>query len=256
VNPRIVYCSISGFGQQGPLADMPGHDINYTALTGVADQMGSMHGPALSNLPLADLLGGTMGAVKDILAALYGASRNGRGCHLDVSIARVLLQHAVVPLAALHQQGRVPPVGQGRLTGALACYGFYATADGRHVAVGALEPKFWEALCRKLERPDLAALHHTGDDTIEQRAREELQAIFREHPLAHWAAVFADGQACVTPVLRLDETLAHPHFRGTHAAHPEAGVAAQPGEHTREVLREAGLADGEIDALLAARAVA
>jgi len=256
VNPRIVYCSISGFGQQGPLADMPGHDINYTALTGVADQMGSVHGPALSNLPLADLLGGTMGSVKDILAALFCASRSGQGRHLDVSIARVLLQHAVVPLAALHQQGRVQPVGQGRLTGALACYGFYETADGRHVAVGALEPKFWEALCRKLGRPDLAALHHTGDDTVEHRVREELQAIFRGQALAHWAALFADGQACVTPVLRLDETLAHPHFRGSHPAQPNAGAAAQPGEHTREVLREAGLADGEIDALLAARAVA
>ena len=218
--------------------------------------MGSVHGPALSNLPLADLLGGTMGSVKDILAALFCASRSGQGRHLDVSIARVLLQHAVVPLAALHQQGRVQPVGQGRLTGALACYGFYETADGRHVAVGALEPKFWEALCRKLGRPDLAALHHSGDDTVEHRVREELQTIFRGQALAHWAALFADGQACVTPVLRLDETLAHPHFRGSHPAQPNAGAAAQPGEHTREVLREAGLADNEIDALLAARAVA
>ena len=100
VNPRIVYCSISGFGQTGPLRDMPGHDLNYAALAGVADQIGNAAGPALSNLPVADLLGGTMTAVMGILAALFDAARTGRGRHVDIAIADGVLAHAVLPLAA------------------------------------------------------------------------------------------------------------------------------------------------------------
>jgi crotonobetainyl-CoA:carnitine CoA-transferase CaiB-like acyl-CoA transferase len=253
VNARLVYCSISGFGQQGPLASHPGHDINYLALTGVADQIGNALGPALSNLPVADLLGGTAGAVKAILAALFAAARTGRGQHLDVAIAREVMAHAVLPLALLREQGRVPQVGQGRLTGAAACYGYYATADGRHVAVGALEPKFWQALCRKLEREDLSALHHTGDAAIEAHVREELRAAFAARPLAHWAALFADGQACVTPVLRLDEALAQPQFAGVFDL---PGAAPSAGEHTDAVLREAGLDEAQIARLRAAGTVA
>src|SRR5688572_26660905 len=147
VNPRIVYCSLSGFGQTGPLRDQPGHDLNYGALTGVVDQIGTADSPALSNLPVADLLGGTMNAVMGILAALFDAARTGRGRHVDVAIADGVLAHAVLPLAALNQHGHVPPAGQGTLTGGLACYAVYRTADGRFVAVGALERKFWDALC-------------------------------------------------------------------------------------------------------------
>ncbi|WP_233259493.1 CaiB/BaiF CoA-transferase family protein [Ramlibacter sp. WS9] len=256
VNPRLVYCSISGFGQTGPLAQAPGHDINYTSLTGVADQVGNAHGPALSNLPLADLLGGTMVAVKDILAALLGAARTGKGRHVDVAIADGVLSQAVLPLAALHQHGRVQPLGEGSLTGALACYGFYRTADGRHMAVGALEHKFWDALCKRLERADLAPLHRTGDSATEERVREELRATFAARPLSHWAALFADGEACVTPVLRLDETLAHPHFQARGFRVDSAGGAPQPGEHTQEVLQAAGFHADEIAALRAAGAVA
>ncbi|HSV80798.1 MAG TPA: CaiB/BaiF CoA-transferase family protein [Ramlibacter sp.] len=276
VNPRIVYCSISGFGQSGPLRDMPGHDLNYAALAGVADQMGNAAGPALSNLPMADLLGGTMTAVMGILAALFDAARTGRGRHVDVAIADGVLAHGVLPLAGLHREGRVPPVGVGTLTGSLACYGFYRTGDGRQVAVGALEPKFWQALCVRLERPDLIALHRTGDAATEERLRGELAAIFAARPLAHWTRLFRDGQACVTPVLHLDETLAHPHFRerGMRVASAE-GAAAQlgcpvkmtgfdpgpprpaprAGEHTGEILRQAGFGESEIAALQAAGAI-
>jgi alpha-methylacyl-CoA racemase len=256
VNPRIVYCSISGFGQSGPLSQMPGHDINYTALAGVADQVGNTSGPALSNLPLADQLGGTMTAVRDILAALFDAARSGRGRHLDVAITDGVLSQAVLPLAALHEYGRVQPIGKGNLTGALACYGFYRTADDRHVAVGALERKFWDALCHRLGREDLSPLHRTGERSVEEQVRGELRAIFAARPLAHWAALFAEGEACVTPVLRLDESLAHPHFqaRGFHAQ--AADEAPGAGEHTDEILEAAGFAADEIAALRGAGAVA
>jgi crotonobetainyl-CoA:carnitine CoA-transferase CaiB-like acyl-CoA transferase len=187
-----------------------------------------------------------------------------------------VLAHAVMPLAALNQDGQVPATGQGTLTGALACYGIYRTADGRHVAVGALERKFWDALCRRLERGDLAPLHRTGDADIEARVRRELGAIFLSRPLAHWSALFAQGESCVTPVLRLDEALDHPHFQaramslltadGVHRQfgqpvkmsgfEPAAPRAApHPGEHTDEVLREAGFTERELADLRAAGAV-
>jgi crotonobetainyl-CoA:carnitine CoA-transferase CaiB-like acyl-CoA transferase len=277
VQPRIVYCSLSGFGQTGPLADQPGHDLNYGALAGVVDQIGTADSPALSNLPVADLLGGTMMAVMGMLAALYDAARTGRGRHVDVAIADGLLAHAVLPLAALNQHGHVPPAGQGTLTGALACYGVYRTADGRFVAVGALERKFWDALCLRLERADLAPLHRSGNAATEEHVRAELAALFAAQPLSHWSALFADGQACVAPVLRLDEALAHPHFRargmvvdGGEGVPRQLGLpvklsghvpaplrpAPRPGEHTDEVLREAGFQHTEIQALRAGGAVA
>jgi alpha-methylacyl-CoA racemase len=276
VNPRIVYCSLSGFGQTGPLRDMPGHDLNYCALAGVADQIGTPEGPALSNLPVADLLGGCMTAVMGILAALFDAARTGHGRHVDVAMADGALAHAVLPLAALNQRGQVPATGRGPLTGELACYGFYRTADGRHVAVGALERKFWDALCRRLERDDLSPLHRTGDADTEERVRQELAGIFASRPLAHWSALFADGQACVTPVLRLDEALDHPHFQARGMVVPaqtqaplqlgqpvkvsgfEPGAprsAPKPGEHTDEVLREAGFNDAELAGLRTGGAV-
>jgi len=275
-NPRIVYCSLSGFGQTGPLRDQPGHDLNYGALAGVVDQIGTADSPALSNLPIADLLGGTMNAVMGILAALFDAARTGQGRHVDVAIADGVLANAVLPLAALNEHGHVPPAGQGTLTGGLACYGVYRTADSRFVAVGALERKFWDALCRRLQRDDLAPLHRSGNATTEQRARAELAAIFGSQPLAHWSELFADGEACVAPVLRLDEAIRHPQFRARGMVLQEAdGAPAQlgspvklsgfepaaprpaprAGQHTQEVLREAGFDALEIEALRAAGAI-
>jgi len=276
VNPRIVYCSISGFGQTGPLRDTPGHDLNYASLAGVADQIGNAAGPALSNLPVADLLGGTMTAVAGMLAALFDAARTGRGRHVDIAMADGVLAHAVLPLAGLHQHGHVARVGHSALTGALACYGYYRTADDRQVAVGALEPKFWQDLCRLLERPDLAPLHRSGDAATEERLRDALAAIFRARPLAHWRDLFHDGVGCVTPVLRIDETLEHPHFRARgmrvatdDAAPPQLGCpikmtgfepapprpAPRAGEHTDEILRQAGLDASAVAGLRAAGAV-
>ena len=264
-NPKLVMCSISGWGASGPLRDLPGHDINYTALTGVADQMGG-----LSNLPIGDLLGGTMTAVMGVLAALFDAARTGRGRHVDIAIADGVLAHAVLPLAAWQQHGAVPRQGEGPLTGALACYGLYDTADARQLAVGALERKFWDELCARIERPDLAPLHRSGDAQTEARVRAALTAVFAAQPLAHWAALFADAPACVTPMLRLDEALAHPHFQARGMAvrgEPmqlgcpvqmsgfAPGVprpAPRPGQHSDAVLAEAGFSADSIAALRAA----
>ena len=275
VNPRIVYCSLTGYGQSGPYRDRPGHDLNYCGHAGVADQIGvDADTPALSNLPIADLMGGALSAAMGILAALFDAARTGRGRHLDIAMADGALAHAVMPLATLAAHGSTRRAGGDTLTGGLACYGQYRTADDRFVAVGALERKFWDALCEVIERADLKPLHRTGDATIEARLRDELAAIFGAKPLAHWEARFARADCCVSPVQTLEEALADPHFRArgrvVDCVHPTIGALTQvacpvkmtrygfelrrhaplPGEHTVELLREAGCSDVTIAAWL------
>lgn len=273
-NPRLVYCSITGYGQDGPQRDAAGHDLNYSAYAGVADQMGcGPDQPALSNLPVADILGGSLTAVMGILAALVDAQRTGRGRYVDIAIADGLLAGAVVPLATLNAHGDTRPSGGDTLSGALACYGQYRTQDGRYLAVAALEPKFWNTLCRRLNRPDLIALHR--DDSAAQQAhvKGELQSLFGSRPLAHWVELLEGADCCVSPVLTLSDSLAHPHFnaRGMvhHARHevygPGAHIASPvkmsgfqfaihrqaplPGEHTDQILREAGYDDAGIASL-------
>lgn len=270
VNPSIVYCSVSGFGQDGPLHQLPGHDINYIALSGVADQCAGTDGPALSNLPISDLLGGTSTTTMGVLAALFDAARTGSGRHIDVSIADGVLAHAVLPLALLRQNGRNPQFGETALTGGLACYAFYRTSDGRYVAVGALERKFWVSMCRVLDRPDLEPLHRTGNPQTEQYVRSQLAEVFQARAMQHWAQVFQDSEACVTPVLRFDEALAHPHFvhRGVVSRNDDGAPslggalkfgherctahrsASTPGADTAEVLLEAGITADELATLI------
>ncbi|HWH82841.1 MAG TPA: CaiB/BaiF CoA-transferase family protein [Burkholderiaceae bacterium] len=275
VNPRIVYCSITGYGQSGPYRDRPGHDLNYCGHAGVADQIGSgADALALSNLPVADLIGGALTAAMGILAALFDVARTGRGRHLDIAMAEGALAHAVMPLATLAARGSTRRAGADTLTGGLACYALYRSADERFLAVGALERKFWDRLCDVIERPHLKPLHRTGDAASEARVRDELAAIFGARPLADWAARFAHADACVSPVHTLEEALADPHFRArgmvVESWHPSLGALTQvacpvkmsrygfelqrqaprPGEHTLELLREAGCSEASIAALL------
>jgi len=217
-NPKLVLCSLSGWGQTGPLRDAPGHDLNYAALAGVTDQVGNAAGAALSNLPMADLLGGAMGAVTGVLAALFDAARTGQGRHVDIAMADGVLAHAVLPMAALQQHGRVQRPGEGTLTGGLACYGLYDTADGRQLAVGALEPKFYANLTAVLGLNDLPAredsrnwpaIRQAFEDTFATRTRDE------------WTEVFQGTDACVSPVLGMTEAISSPHLsmRGTYSQH-------------------------------------
>jgi crotonobetainyl-CoA:carnitine CoA-transferase CaiB-like acyl-CoA transferase len=181
VQPRIVYCSISGYGQTGPDRGRAGHDINYMAAAGVAGNP-----PVLPQLQPGDLLGGSLTAVTGILAALVG----GRGGYVDVSMTDSLLGHAVVPLAA---QGAQP------LSGELPSYNYYRTADGRWLAVGALERKFWDRLCDALGRADLKP------HRMNPAARIDLQALFETRPSAEWLRILEPADCCVNLVLTFEE---------------------------------------------------
>lgn len=272
LNPRIVYCAISGYGQDGPYRAHAGHDINYLGYAGVLDQTGTAGGPpALSNLQIADLLGGSVDAAMAILAALFDAQRTGRGRYVDVAMADGALAHNIFPLHMLQMRGGIAPRGSDVLTGGVPCYGVYATRDGRYMAVGALEAKFWRELCGVIGRPDLEAKQlATGKEG--ELARREVAAIFAARTQAEWVERFTDTDCCVTPVLSLGEALANEQFvsRGMiaeapsgcrqyaspfkltgHDFHIRRDAPAQ-GEHTEEVLREAGFDAAEIAALSAA----
>ncbi len=222
-NPKLVVCAISGYGQHSVWAERAGHDINYIAMAGVLEQIATGSGEvALPNFQIGDLLGGTQAAVAGVLAGLYAAARSGQGRFVDISMTHEVLRHNVLAAINLRATGRTSPPGLGLLSGGAPCYGVYRTADGRHLAVGALELKFWRALCATLQRPEWAGLHWSlglevgGAASLTLRA--EVAALIVSQPLQHWSALFAGVDACVTPVLRLDEALAHP-------LHSSAGVS-------------------------------
>ena len=276
INPRIVYCALSGYGQTGPRATSAGHDINYLGYAGTLEYSGARNGPpTLANLQIADLLGGAASAAMGILAALFGAQRTGHGRYVDVAMADGVLAHQIFLLGELEDTGNVAPRGCDLLTGGVPCYGIYETRDGRFVAVGALEEKFWRTLCEALQRPDLIPLQFaTGTDGA--RVRIALEEIFASATLAAWRERLEPIDACVTPVLTFEEALADPQFTargmtlrdgdGTRQYappfkwSPSSFVvhrgAPRLGEHSDEVLREAGFDAHAIDALVQEGAIA
>jgi len=214
-NPRLVMCSITGYGQRGPWAGRAGHDINYIAMAGVLQQVASLDGaPALPNFQIGDLLGGTQAAVSGVLAGLLGAQRSGHGRFVDISMTHEVWRHQVIARLTLAATGRAPVPGRDVLSGGVPCYGIYRTRDGRALAVGALELKFWQALCGALGRPEWAERHWSlgqtvgGDDAMALRA--DLQAVFMTQPMAHWATLLEAADCCVTPVLSPQEAREHP----------------------------------------------
>jgi crotonobetainyl-CoA:carnitine CoA-transferase CaiB-like acyl-CoA transferase len=275
LNPRIVYCSITGYGQTGPYRDRAGHDLNYCGYAGVTEQTGAAGGePVIPNFLVGDLLGGALTAAMGILAALVEAGRRGEGRHVDVAMADAVLAHCIMPLAACIAGKGVPPRGEDLLSGREACYAVYRTADGRHMAVAALERKFWDLLCDTLGRPELKPLH-LAPGAQGERAKRELAAVFAARPRVHWIERFRDVDCCVTPVLGLDEALENEQFaaRGMvlRVRHPVEGEVLQaalplklsdfqfaverpppmPGEHSDEILAGAGYSREEIARLRA-----
>lgn len=265
LNPRIVYCAITGYGQTGPYRDRAGHDINYIGFAGVLDQIGSAGGPpVLPNFQIGDLLGGALVPLVGMLAALADARAHGRGRYVDVAMTDAVFAHAIFPLVGLLGQGRPVPRGADLLSGGVPCYGVYATSDGRYMAVGALERKFWEKLCAVLERPDLVPLHlATGD--AGRRGREELARIFAGQPQSYWSEKFRAADCCVTPVLDLAQAMDNEQLRARSMVVEGDGLpqfappyrlseyqfaveqpAPAPGEHSEQILAEAGYSPEDI----------
>ncbi len=281
-NPAVVLCSITGYGQDGPLRDRAGHDMNYLALTGLLGLTGSAGGPPVQAAgQIADLGGGALMAAFGILAALREAERTGEGQVVDVAMADGALSWlALVAARVLNEDGAQPPArGLLELAGGLACYRPYACAGGGWVAMGALEPKFWAAWCRGAGREDLIGEQFAAPGSAGHAA---VEAVFAARTRGEWEAFAAEHECCLEPVLDLDEALSSEQVRArgmvTGLSQPGAerpvSLLGAPvklsrtpadcdrlpgpelGEHTEAVLRAAGFSGERIGQLMAAGAVA
>ena len=266
-NPRLVVCSISGFGQDGPDRLRAGHDLNYLARAGVLSITGDTDGrPVIPGVQMADIGGGAQSAVIAILAALRRAELTGTGSHCDVSMLDGMLSW-MSPHIAAAQSGSDAGPGSMMLNGAHPCYHVYRCADG-WITVAALEPKFWARLCELLKVEDLRDLAFaTGADA--QAAVDRMEEVFAAATRAQWRERFGDEDACCEPVLSIDELLDDPQVRhraqDAHGspvwfplrigpqAHAPTGAAPGYGADSRALLAEVGVGDTEYAKLVEAR---
>lgn len=251
--PRLVYCCLSGFGLDGPDAHRAGHDVGYLGRAGVLGLSGTREAPMTLGIQVADV-GASLSAVAGILGALFRRERTGKGGVVDASLIDAGLAFGALSFGVSHAGERVIR-GEQILDGSRPCYGVYACKDGKHLAVGALEPKFWIAFVSALELPHLS---DCGLDSGEAgaRARAEVSSKLMTRTRDEWASVFRAVDACVEPVLDLDEVDRDPHLVARGTFDPTHGFVRGPvrleaprvlapapalGEHTQEVLASLGI---------------
>ena len=210
-NPRLVYCSVSGYGQTGPMRDAAGHDINYISYAGVLGACGRMGAPpTLPPVQIGDLFGGAMMALSGILMALLERDRTGKGRRIDVSMTDGALSMLSLHAAAALAGEIAPERGNMMLTGMFQCYEAYRCADGGYVSIGPLEAWFWKELVEALGRPDLAGGQYALGEEGE-RVKAELSRAFAEKTRDEWVHAFSRKDVCLSPVLSIGEALSHPN---------------------------------------------
>jgi len=277
VNPALVYCAITGYGQNGPLRDRAGHDQNYLGLNGLLGLTGAADGPPTQAAgQIADLGGGALMAAFGVMTALHEAKRSGEGQFVDISMTDGSLSWLAMVAAAQLCDGQSPGRGDLPLAGRIACYLPYEAADG-WVSCGALEPKFWAAFCNGVDRPDLIEKQFEKPGT---EAWREVAEVFRSRSRGEWRTFNDEHDCCIEPILDLDEALASDLVAAREMVveldQPELGPVRQLGipvklsrtpgsvnapapalgEHTDAVLREAGYSEDEIAAMKESGAVA
>jgi crotonobetainyl-CoA:carnitine CoA-transferase CaiB-like acyl-CoA transferase len=271
-HPRLIVCSLTGYGQTGPLAQRSGHDLNYVARSGILGHQGDERGPQVPGFQTADVSGG-MWSVIGILAALLERARTGQGAHVDVAMSEGTVPFNVIGLAA-SMVGQAPARGGDQLTGGIAPYGVYRTSDDQLMTIAALEPKFW------LKFSGLFGLSAQMSDLVPGPHQAELKAsvaaIFRDKDAATWAEVATANDLPIERVLAPGDIPHDPHLaaRGVLFTRESPGgpvpqfrtpvspesvktarLAGRAGEDSRSILAEAGLSSTEIDALVASGAV-
>ena len=259
INPRIVYCSLSGYGQTGPYKDRAGHDLNYIALAGLLTANGAAGGPPIPPMvQVADLSGGML-AVISILSAIVARAKTGTGQFLDVSLFDGALSWAGTIIGGAFLSGSQIERGKMQLNGGMGCYNVYKTRDGKYLTLGAIEPHFWATFCKAVGRQDLIPLHQ------ESSAIPQVAAIFKTRTLAEWLEFAETVEACIEPVNDFAQVFDNPQVKHRGLVQeingmPQVGsvfvFAENPnlpppfqGEHTREILQRAGVSDIELSEL-------
>lgn len=265
INPKLIYCSITGYGQTGPYKDRAGHDLNYLAVSGVASYGGrGDSGPAPVGIQIADVAGGSHHAVMGVLAAVIHRQASGQGQYIDISMTDAAFALNAMTGAAHLVGGREPGPETEPLNGA-GFYDYYQTQDGRYISVGGLEPQFVKALCEALGEPGRVVQGMSQRPQDQQEFKGYLRKLLVEKPFSHWVTFFQSLDVCVEPVLTLSEAASHPQIvaRDMIVAVPkEDGVMQKQlgyplrfsetpcharyagtalGAHTEEVLIEMGL---------------
>ena len=245
MNPKLVYCSFSGYGQTGPYKDLPGHDINFQALAGILSVTSGQDDkrPAIPGVPIADMAS-AFNAALAILAALRTRDRIGRGEWIDVSILDTAVTLMVLGLARFLATGDEPVPGETLLTGVFPFYSLYETKDGRWLSVAAVEPKFWIRMCELVGAPELSE-RQFADGAERVAATQTLAARFRERTSEDWEAVFAKEQLPITLVKRVSEVVRDPHVKARELLPlidvPDVGklqVIAHPAKHAETKVRD------------------
>jgi alpha-methylacyl-CoA racemase len=263
--PRVVYVSISGYGQDGPYRLRAGHDLNYISLAGIVAMTGTKEGqPVIPGVQIADIAGGSLMGLAGLLAAVIQREHTGVGQFVDVSMFGGVLSLATMVFGGVQVGLEEPQPGKMMLNGRLPCYGLYRTSDDRYMSLGALEFKFWQNFCLAVQRPDLIDGHLGGPEIV-----EEVQRIFSGSTQAQWIELMKDRDACCEPVLSLLETAAsdlaeagsmiertqdgdrHLGFplRFSGSLPDQDSPAPLLGQHTQEVLSQLGLSSEELDVL-------
>ncbi len=275
VNPAIIYCSITGFGQTGPYANIPGHDLNYMGLAGISDIIGPKSGhPVVPGIQVADVAGGGLMSVIGILSAIIARRATGKGQHVDVSMFDGILPFMGMIFSNYKAGGGLPERGNTFLSGSLVCYDIYRTKDDRYMTMGALEFKFWKRFCELVERPEWTDKQFVeGKENKELRA--ELSELFLTRTRDEWVDLFRGEESMCEAVLSIDEVENDPHAIARKMIiemdHPTEGtikgigvpikfseteatdIAPPPilGQHNEEVLSLIGLSPAEIEKLRA-----
>lgn len=273
INPGIIYCSITGYGQDGPHRDMAGHDVNYLSFSGVLDLIGEKDGPpCIPGIQIADLVGGGMNAAIGILLALVARARTGEGQYIDISMTDGMVGLLPVPLYLLQKDGRVPARSDTLMSHRYACYNVYETADGRYISIGAVEHRFWMNLCELLGVPEYGALQY--DEDRREELLDFLRKTFKKKTLDEWMAVLGERDVCWGKVQNMTEALHEELFaaRGMVTEIKDKGgisrtvlgipiklsetpgsIRTAPvefGESTGKILEEIGYTKGEIEGLV------
>ncbi|NTW35848.1 MAG: CoA transferase, partial [Syntrophobacteraceae bacterium] len=271
VNPKLVFCSISGYGQDGGRSQKAGHDINYLALNGVLSHSGRSGLPTIPGVQIADLGGGALLAAFSILAALLARERLGEGQSIDISMTDGAMTWNCLRWGQFIADGRIPSPGDDFLNHGYACYNIYETSDGRFMALGALEPQFWKAFCQGMERPDWNRADYFDPGPHQAVLEAEIAAAFKQKTQAQWVETLSAFDCCCEPVLDLAEAMEDPQLRARQmvvdliheswGSYRQLGIApkfsATPGEirshapelgeHTTSILLDLGFGRAEID---------